>query len=95
MQSLLLAHVNCIGLNLVKHDVLFFKYVFFNFRARNYMAYIYRNVGSMQILLLELHYLLLSIGFNFDYFFYHVRPILMRACATYIMVDSLCYKYAK
>jgi hypothetical protein len=41
MQTPLLAHDNYLLLTLAKHGVIFPKYVFLNFRARNYMAYIY------------------------------------------------------
>jgi hypothetical protein len=40
MQSPLLAHGNYLRLTLAKHGVIFPKYAFLNFHARNYMAYI-------------------------------------------------------
>jgi hypothetical protein len=40
MQSFLLARVNCLGLIPPKHGVIFPKIAFFNFHARNYVAYI-------------------------------------------------------
>jgi hypothetical protein len=40
MQSPLLAHSNYLRLILAKYGVIFSKYAFLNFRARNYMAYI-------------------------------------------------------
>jgi hypothetical protein len=40
IQSPPLAHVNGLELILAKHGVIFLKYVFFHFRAKNYMAYI-------------------------------------------------------
>jgi hypothetical protein len=43
MQSPLLAHGNFLRLILAKHGVNFLKYAFFNFRAKNYIAYIYER----------------------------------------------------
>jgi hypothetical protein len=40
MKGSLLAQVNCLGLNVAKHYLIFPKWVFFNFRAQNYMTYI-------------------------------------------------------
>jgi hypothetical protein len=39
VQSPLVAYVNFLGLILAKHGLIFSKCIFFNFRAKDYMAY--------------------------------------------------------
>jgi hypothetical protein len=54
MQSTLFSHVNCLGVILLKHGVIFPPRALFNFGDKNYMSYIKKQRENLLALLVEM-----------------------------------------